>query len=175
MLQSCTPEWSTLMPMLATQHVVRFNLTFYSHSVVQSFMLLIKKLSLKYWNSATELLSDSVAQLVRAWQAICQVAGSSPSLSHCLSPPPPPFFLVFISHISFSLSVTWVRSDCQVWSMFKIWAFMRLALPACRTPPPSPPPSNIHTHNPESVNSNILFLFTGLTWQLLSVVQWCSF
>ena len=44
---------------------------------------LIGKLSLKYSNSATELPSDSVAQLVRAWQAICQVMGSSPSLSHC--------------------------------------------------------------------------------------------
>ena len=28
------------------------------------------QLSLKYSNSATELLGDSVAQLVRAWQAI---------------------------------------------------------------------------------------------------------
>ena len=27
---------------------------------------------------------DSVAQLVRAWQANCQVTGSSLSLSHCL-------------------------------------------------------------------------------------------
>ena len=42
------------------------------------------QLSLKYSNSATELPGDSVAQLVRAWQAICQVTGSSPSLSHCL-------------------------------------------------------------------------------------------
>ena len=41
------------------------------------------QLSLKYSNSATELLGDSVAQLVRAWQAICQVVGSSPALSHC--------------------------------------------------------------------------------------------
>ena len=40
------------------------------------------QLSLKYSNSATELPSDSIAQLVRAWQAICHVAGSSPSLSH---------------------------------------------------------------------------------------------
>ena len=41
------------------------------------------QLSLKYLNSVTELLGDSVAQLVRGWQAICQVVGSSPSLSHC--------------------------------------------------------------------------------------------
>ena len=41
------------------------------------------KLSLKYSNPATELLGDLVAQLVRVWQAICQVVGSSPSLSHC--------------------------------------------------------------------------------------------
>ena len=40
-------------------------------------------LSLKRLNSATELLGDLVAQLVRAWQAICHVVGSSPSLSHC--------------------------------------------------------------------------------------------
>ena len=33
---------------------------------------------------STELPSDSVAQLFGAWQAICQIAGSSPSLSHCL-------------------------------------------------------------------------------------------
>ena len=42
------------------------------------------QLSLKYLNLATELPSDSVAQLVRAWQAICQVMGLSPSLSHFL-------------------------------------------------------------------------------------------
>ena len=41
------------------------------------------QLSLKHLNSATELLGDLVAQLVRAWQAICHVVGSSPSLSHC--------------------------------------------------------------------------------------------
>ena len=37
----------------------------------------------KYSNSATQLLGNSVAQLVRAWQAICQVVGSSRALSHC--------------------------------------------------------------------------------------------
>ena len=44
------------------------------------------QLSLKYLNLATELPSDSVhvAQLVRTWQAICQVVGLSPSLSHFL-------------------------------------------------------------------------------------------
>ena len=41
------------------------------------------QLSLKYSNSATELLGDSVVQLVRARQAIYQVVGSSPALSHC--------------------------------------------------------------------------------------------
>ena len=50
--------------------------------------------SLKYSNSATELLSDSVAQVVGAWQAICQVVGSSPSLSHCHFYFP--FFFLFI-------------------------------------------------------------------------------
>ena len=47
---------------------------------------------LKYSNSATELLGDSVAQFVRAWQAImachaltkfCQVVSLNPALSHC--------------------------------------------------------------------------------------------
>ena len=39
----------------------------------------------KYSNSATELLGDLVAQLIRAWQAICQVVGSSPALSSLVS------------------------------------------------------------------------------------------
>ena len=51
----------------------------------------------KYPSSATELPSDSVAYLVRAWQAICQLTGSSPSLSRCLF-----FPLSFLS--SFSLN-----------------------------------------------------------------------
>ena len=68
------------------------------------------QLSLKYSNSATELLSDSVAQLVRAWQVICQVVGLCPSLSHC-------HFLFPSSFLSFSVTVTKV---CQVWSMSKI-------------------------------------------------------
>ena len=54
------------------------------------------QLSQKYLNPATELLSDSVAQLVRAWQTICQVVVSSPSLSHCL----------FISRLYFCLILT---------------------------------------------------------------------
>ena len=41
------------------------------------------QLSLKYSNSATELPNDSVAQMARVWQAICQVVSLSPSLSHC--------------------------------------------------------------------------------------------
>ena len=74
---------------------------------------------------------SSVAQLARAWQAICQVTGSSPSLSHIS----PSFFLVFISHLSFSMTLIRLRSDCQVWS----------TEPAShtshsRTPPPPPPP-----------------------------------
>ena len=59
---------------------------------------------LKYSNSATELPGDSVAQLVRAWQAICQVAGLSPSLSHCHC-----FLFRFISHLSFSMTLTSVK------------------------------------------------------------------
>ena len=57
-----------------------------------------RQLSLKLPNSATELPSDSVAQLVRTWQAICQVAGSNISLSHCL------FFLLFLSFSPFFLT-----------------------------------------------------------------------
>ena len=49
-----------------------------------------KRIFKKYLNSATELPSDSVAQLVGAWQAICQVTGSRPFLSHCL------FFSLFL-------------------------------------------------------------------------------
>ena len=55
---------------------------------------------LKYSNSATELPSDSVAQLARAWQANCQVVGLSLSLSHRYFFPS--FFLVLISHLSLS-------------------------------------------------------------------------
>ena len=54
---------------------------------------------LKYLNSATELPGDSVAQSVRAWQAICQVMGSSPSLNHCQF-----LFPCFFLFISFFLS-----------------------------------------------------------------------
>ena len=92
------------------------------------------QLSLKYSNSATEMRSDSVAQLVRAWQAICQVAGLSLSLSHCHFSPS--FFLVFISH--FSLSVTLTR--------FKVWlsgleqACYKLSLCAYHFALAAPPP-----------------------------------
>ena len=57
------------------------------------------QLSPKYSNSAAELPSDAVAQFVRAWQPICQVAGSSLSLSHCHFLPS--FFLIIISHFLF--------------------------------------------------------------------------
>ena len=76
------------------------------------------QLSLKCSNSATELQGDSVN---RAWQAICQVMGLSPSLSHChiLFHS---FSLLFISHfLSYWLWLR-LRSDCQIWSMSKIWA-----------------------------------------------------
>ena len=62
------------------------------------------QLSVKYSNSATELPSDSVAQLVRAWQAICQVAVSSPSLSHCLF-----FPSLFSRHYSSPFSLTLIQ------------------------------------------------------------------
>ena len=55
------------------------------------------QINFKYLNSATKLLNDSVAQLARAWQNICQVAGSSPYRNHNLSFFPS-FFHVFISH-----------------------------------------------------------------------------
>ena len=60
------------------------------------------QLSLKYSNSTTELPNDSVAQLARAWQAICQVMGSSPSLSH--SHFFPSFFLSDIDQVKVWLS-----------------------------------------------------------------------
>ena len=75
------------------------------------------QLSLKYLNSATEFPSDLVAQLVRAWQAICQVAGSSASLSYCIFSLS--FFLIFTSHLSFSMTLTRLRSDCHC--MQTIW------------------------------------------------------
>ena len=75
-------------------------------------------LQLDPWSSAlstaTELSNDSVAQLIRAWQAICQVVGLSPlpeSLSFF------PLFLSFISHLSLIMALTRFRSDCQLWSM----------------------------------------------------------
>ena len=60
------------------------------------------QLGLKYSNSATELPSDSVVQLVRAWQGICQVMGSSPSLSHCHSLPS------FFSSLSLTFLSQWL-------------------------------------------------------------------
>ena len=64
---------------------------------------------------ATELPNDLVAQLARTWEGICQVKGSRivvffPSFL-CLYFM---FFFVFISHISFSITLTSLRSD---WSM----------------------------------------------------------
>ena len=64
---------------------------------------------------ATELPSDLVAQLVRAWQAICQVAGLSPSQSHCLLSS-----LYFLVLFHAFLTLTRLRSDSQVWSMLNI-------------------------------------------------------
>ena len=84
-----------------------------------------RQLSLNYSNPATELLGESVAQLVRAWQAIWQVVGSSPFLSHCQ-------FLFPSLFLSFSLTLTWVKVDCQVWSICKN---LSLCL-ALRTHPP---------------------------------------
>ena len=75
------------------------------------------QLSLKYSNSATELSSDLVAQLARAWQAICQVAGSSASLNYCIFSPS--IFLIITSHLSFSMTLTRLKSDCHC--MPTIW------------------------------------------------------
>ena len=71
-------------------------------------------LSLKYtW---TQLLSELAAQLAITWQDICQGAGSSPSLSHCHFSS-----LVFACHLSVSVTLTRLRSDCQVSSMLSNW------------------------------------------------------
>ena len=57
--------------------------------------------------TATELPNDLlVAQLARAWQAICQVAGSSPS-PESLSLSFPLFFQSLF--FSFSLTLTWAK------------------------------------------------------------------
>ena len=56
------------------------------------------QLSLKYLNSATELPSDSVAQLVRVWQTICEFE----SLLETLSFSPPLSFLSLF--LTFSLN-----------------------------------------------------------------------
>ena len=83
-----------------------------------------------YSNSATELPNDSVAQLVRAWQAIYQVMG----LFH---------FSLFLSFLYFSpfSTLTRLRSDCQVWSML-------ITEPAphasCSPHPPSPLPPPLY-------------------------------
>ena len=74
-------------------------------------------------NTRTRPLSCWVTRWIehRAWQAICQVMGLSPSLSHChfLFHS---FSLLFISHfLSYWLWLR-LRSDCQIWSMSKIWA-----------------------------------------------------
>ena len=93
-------------------------------------------LSLKHSNSATELPSDSVAQLVRAWQAICQVTSSSHSLSHCLFSP---YFLSRLYfHLSLSMTLTRFKA-CQVWSMLTI----EPAPHASRSPPPTPQPTSL--------------------------------
>ena len=79
------------------------------------------QLSLKHSNSATEFPSDSVAQLVRAWQAIWPIARSRVQVTPWVTVTS--FFLIFISHLSVSMTLTYrLRSDCQDWSMLKIWA-----------------------------------------------------
>ena len=82
-----------------------------------------------------ELPSDSVPQLVRAWQAICRFAGSSPSLSHCQFLFPLYFSLYFFLSLWLWLSL---RSDCQVWSML---IFECHAPHASRSPHPLLPQS----------------------------------
>ena len=88
------------------------------------------QLSLKYSNLATELPSDSVAQLIS-----CLPGGGFESLPDSLSFYSPLYFsfhfLTFLSHW------LWLRlrSNCQVCSILRIWTFMCLALCACCTPP----------------------------------------
>ena len=75
------------------------------------------QLSLKYSNSATKLPSDSVAQLIRAWQL--------ESLTWVIVTLSSSFFLVFIS---FSLTVTWL----------KVWLSDLEHVPCdSRSPPPA--------------------------------------
>ena len=116
------------------------------------------QLSLKYLSSATELPGDSVAQLVKAWQAICQVAGSSPSLSHCH----------FLSSHFFLSHWLWVglRSDCQVWSMSKIWV---CALSFVLATPPSFVPVQLPLHVTLSLLSCLELNLFAVCWCLYTV------
>ena len=104
------------------------------------------QLSLKYSNSATELPGDSVVLLVRAWQAICQVVGSSPSLSHCQ----------FIHWLDLA--------DCQVWACLKMWACASL------------PPHHYHYSNYSSYMLLLFpfFIMHSCSQACLHVFFWCQ-
>ena len=112
------------------------------------------QLSFKYSNSATELPSDSVAQLVRAWQAICQVVSSSPSLSHChfLS------FSLFLSHWLW-FRLTSVRSEACLKNL-RVYSCFALA-----TPPP---------HQLMKLRSNVSFGEFTDSWMCSNVTS-CYF
>ena len=64
-------------------------------SISVTVLFKLTELKLKPLLVATELPSDSVAQLARAWQAIYQVVGSSPS------PESLSFSPLFLSHLYF--------------------------------------------------------------------------
>ena len=65
--------------------------------------------------------------------------GLSPSLSHChfISS----YVLVFYSHLSFSMTLTRLRSGCQIWSMLKHLSLHFSLCAHCTSPPPTLPPS----------------------------------
>ena len=120
-------------------------------------------LSTRIWPLSCRV--TSVAQLVRAWQAKYLPGRGFESLPESLS-----FFRLFIFS---SLFLTFLsdfdsglRSDCQVWSMLKIWASC-----VSRSPhPPSPPPhTHIHTIN-WCIERGKGCRTAGYTW--LTKVQW---
>ena len=74
----------------------------------------------------------------------------------------PSFFLVFISHLSFSLTVTWAKAWLQVWSMFKVWACASCFVLA------TPPPLSLSVRNPKDsadkwTNCNVNLSFIIVT------------
>ena len=87
----------------------------------------IWQLTFKCSSPATESYLE--AQLVRTRQAICQVAGSSPSLSYCHFSPASFTSFNWFSSFLFK-NFDHVRSDSQVWSTFNNGGCTLLVVPS---------------------------------------------